>query len=71
MIDFGKLEEHIREIEGNFESKGLNQVEQDLVLRQAMSRLSRKIESQKVKDSLNNISWKDMFKQAWRQKDDE
>ena len=55
IINFESLEVYIKEIESLMAKSSLNQVEQDLVLRQTHQRLQKKIEEQKVKDQLNNI----------------
>lgn len=55
IIDFEVLEKHIIGIEKLMKDNGLNQVEQDLLLKQTHNRLQRKIEEQKAKDMLSNM----------------
>ena len=60
IIDFGKLEIPIREIEHILNS--YQQEEKHLILRQINSRFQRKIQEQQMKDNLSNIPLQGLVK---------
>ena len=54
IVDFEVLETYIKQIEEIFTKNSLNQVEQDLILRQVHARLAKKMETQRANDLVNN-----------------
>ena len=69
LIDFGILEKYIREIEIIFERDGLNQIEQDLIIKQTYLRLAKKIQSQQTGDELENLPLTNLIKRLIGKKD--
>ncbi len=55
IIDFEALEKYIIQIEKVMEDSGLNQIEQDLLLKQTHNRLVRKMEELKARDMVSNM----------------
>jgi hypothetical protein len=73
-VDFGKLEDCIRESEKLFVSFGLCSFEVDIVLRQLMMRQEQKDKNRQAQDMIGNLSLggivKNVFKSVKKQQDE-
>jgi len=68
IVDFKALEKYILQFEDIMKDNELNIVEQDLVLRQALSRVQKRIEEQKARDMVSNMPGMDMAMKLLKRK---